>query len=107
MAPAHGNPVHTGCAKAHSAPLALELEGLTKGFETAEGPVAVLRGVSFNLAPGQSLALTGESGSGKSTLLNIAAGLSARMPAGFACPVRILHAPRMRVRRRCGAGRWG
>ena len=84
MAPAHGNPVHTGCAKAHSAPLALELEGLTKGFDTAEGPVAVLRGVSVSLPPGQSLALTGESGSGKSTLLNIAAGLE-RADGGRVC----------------------
>ncbi|TVP73809.1 MAG: ABC transporter ATP-binding protein [Rhodobacteraceae bacterium] len=54
---------------------ALELQALRKSFDSAEGTVAVLRGVSLVLPAGQSLALTGESGSGKSTLLHIAAGL--------------------------------
>ncbi len=54
---------------------ALETRDLVKRFRTGEGPVEVLRGVSFTLTPGQSLALTGESGSGKSTLLHICAGL--------------------------------
>jgi putative ABC transport system ATP-binding protein len=58
-----------------AAPAALETRDLVKRFRTGEGPVEVLRGVSFTLARGQSLALTGESGSGKSTLLHICAGL--------------------------------
>ena len=53
----------------------LDVRDLAKTFATAEGPVAVLRGVSFTLDAGQSLALTGESGSGKSTLLHCVAGL--------------------------------
>jgi putative ABC transport system ATP-binding protein len=53
----------------------LEVTELCKGFDTPEGRVAVLRGVSFTLDAGQSLALTGESGSGKSTLLHCIAGL--------------------------------
>jgi putative ABC transport system ATP-binding protein len=53
----------------------LDVRDLRKTFATAEGPVAVLRGVSFTLDAGQSLALTGESGSGKSTLLHCIAGL--------------------------------
>lgn len=57
-----------------SEPLLL-LQGLRKTYATGEGPVEVLGGVDLALAPGQSLALTGESGSGKSTLLHLAAGL--------------------------------
>jgi putative ABC transport system ATP-binding protein len=58
----------------------LEFDKVEKSFPTSDGPVPVLRGVSFDLAAGQTLALTGESGSGKSTLLHVAAGLE-----GFEC----------------------
>ena len=53
----------------------LTLSGVTKTYQTNEGPLAVLDGVSLSLEGGQSLALTGESGSGKSTLLHLVAGL--------------------------------
>ncbi len=62
-------------ADADTATAALETRDLVKRFRTGEGPVEVLRGVSFALRSGSSLALTGESGSGKSTLLHICAGL--------------------------------
>jgi putative ABC transport system ATP-binding protein len=53
----------------------LQVNNVTKSFETGEGTLSVLRGVSLELSSGKSLALTGESGSGKSTLLYLIGGL--------------------------------
>lgn len=53
----------------------LALENVSKSYATSEGPLQVLRGVSFTLGKGESMALTGESGSGKSTLLHLVGGL--------------------------------
>jgi putative ABC transport system ATP-binding protein len=53
----------------------LSMRGITKSYETAEGPLQILKGIDLDLDAGESVALTGESGSGKSTLLHLAAGL--------------------------------
>ena len=53
----------------------LIVNNVAKSFETGEGTLTVLRGVSLDLNSGKSLALTGESGSGKSTLLYLIGGL--------------------------------
>jgi len=53
----------------------LRVNNVVKSFETGEGTLTVLRGVSLGLNSGKSLALTGESGSGKSTLLYLIGGL--------------------------------
>lgn len=53
----------------------LDILTLSKSFDTADGPVPVLRDISLSVASGDTLALTGESGSGKSTLLHLMAGL--------------------------------
>jgi lipoprotein-releasing system ATP-binding protein len=48
---------------------------LSKRYPTPRGSLSILEGVSFTLAPGQSLCVMGPSGSGKSTLLNVLGGL--------------------------------
>ena len=59
----------------------LRAEGLAKrfslvhGFRGARGILPALRGVSFEIARGQTLGLVGESGSGKTTAGRIVAGL--------------------------------
>ena len=48
---------------------------LHKSFETELRPVEVLRGITFEMAAGEVLAVTGPSGSGKSTLLHLIGAL--------------------------------
>ena len=55
----------------------LRVRDLRMSYPGEDGPAEVLRGVTFDLAPGRTMALTGESGSGKSTALNLIAGLDA------------------------------
>jgi len=53
----------------------LSVENLCKSYQGEEGPVHVLRGASFRLDAGETVALTGDSGSGKSTALHLIGGL--------------------------------
>ena len=49
----------------------IQIEGLSKSFETAEGSLEVLRGLDFEIQAGDRVAIMGQSGVGKSTLLHI------------------------------------
>jgi lipoprotein-releasing system ATP-binding protein len=53
----------------------LVLDHVTKDYATPSGPLRVLDDVSFALAPGDTLAVTGPSGTGKSSLLNLIGSL--------------------------------
>jgi len=53
----------------------LEVQNLTRRFETPGGILTVLEDVNFSITPGKSVAIVGPSGSGKTTLMGICAGL--------------------------------
>ena len=70
-------------------PALLEVHDLVTEFETDEGLVRALDGVSFSLDAGQTLGLVGESGCGKSVTALSIMGLLPR-PAGKIASGQIL-----------------
>jgi putative ABC transport system ATP-binding protein len=55
----------------------LAISGVRKTFEADQAPVRALRGLDFEMAAGEFVAVMGPSGCGKSTMLNLIAGLDA------------------------------
>jgi NitT/TauT family transport system ATP-binding protein len=53
----------------------LVVENIVKRFETPDGVMTAVDHISFDVAPGEFLAVIGPSGCGKSTLFNIIGGL--------------------------------
>ena len=56
-------------------PAALNVKKISKHYQDGGRQIDVIRDLSFSVAAGESLSVTGPSGSGKSTLLNLLAGL--------------------------------
>lgn len=57
--------------------MTLQVIDLHKEYPTRSGPLPILRGLTFDMHRGDTLAVTGPSGSGKSTLLHILGTLDA------------------------------
>ena len=93
-------------ASAAAAPLRLADVRLT--LPSAAGPVEILRGVDFECAPGERVAVIGPSGCGKSSLIAVAAGLERPTRGAVSLFGEDLGRSARIVARCCGAGgsRW-
>jgi ABC-2 type transport system ATP-binding protein len=61
----------------------IHIQGLTKTYREAGGPVPAVRGIDLSIAPGETVALLGPNGAGKSTTIDMLLGLT-RPDAGSA-----------------------
>jgi NitT/TauT family transport system ATP-binding protein len=62
-------------AGTHDGSATITIAGLSKTYETKDGPVHAVRDVDLHVRKGEFVALVGPSGCGKSTILHIVAGL--------------------------------
>ena len=69
----------------------LEIDNLRTFFHTREGVVHAVDGVSYTLAPGETLGVVGESGSGKSVLHYSLLGLIPQPPGRIASGRALFH----------------
>ena len=61
----------------------LIVEDLHMTYQTADGPVRAVQGVSFTIPAGEFYTLLGASGCGKTTILRCVAGLKAPSVGGL------------------------
>jgi nitrate ABC transporter ATP-binding subunit len=71
----------------------LEISFLTKVFQTAKGPSAVVRNFNLTLKKGEFVSLIGHSGCGKSTVLSVVAGLTDPTEGGVLIDGREIQGP--------------
>jgi putative ABC transport system ATP-binding protein len=53
----------------------IEVKDVVKNFKVGDGEVTILKGISFDVKPGEFVSIVGPSGNGKSTLLNMITGI--------------------------------
>ena len=58
-----------------------EIRHVNFSYHTLQGETPALSDITFNVNPGEFIAIVGPSGCGKSTLLNLMAECSPRKPA--------------------------
>ena len=67
--------VSTAAAPAAARRALINIDGVTKTYRSANGPIESLRPLTFDIGDGEFMAIVGPSGCGKSTLLKLVAGL--------------------------------
>jgi len=72
---ARASATHSGAERSAAAPPILSVDNLVKRFETREGVVTAVDGLSLTVKPGEFVGVIGPSGCGKSTLFNVIGGL--------------------------------
>lgn len=87
-------------------PVLLQCNDLSKSYQEGKLSTDVLRHVSFDIHPGEMMAIVGSSGSGKSTLLHLLGGLDSPTSGEVIFKGSRSIACRRQTRRRCVTASW-